>query len=203
MEHLIIDIMNEFGYLGITLLIILENIFPPIPSEVILTFGGFMTTHTSMSVIGVILFSTVGATVGALILYYIGYLLSEERLGYFLDGKIGRVLGFKKEEVNKAVEWFNKKGKLAVLLCRCVPIVRSLISIPAGISKIEMTTFVCYTFIGSAIWNGILVYAGAAAGASWEKVPGTIEKYSSFVAIIVTVLFTVGTWKIIKKKLKG
>ena len=130
MEHLIIDIMNEFGYLGITLLIILENIFPPIPSEVILTFGGFMTTHTSMSVIGVILFSTVGATVGALILYYIGYLLSEERLGYFLDGKIGRVLGFKKEEVNKAVEWFNKKGKLAVLLCRCVPIVRSLISIP-------------------------------------------------------------------------
>ena len=93
MEHLIIDIMNEFGYLGITLLIILENIFPPIPSEVILTFGGFMTTHTSMSVIGVILFSTVGATVGALILYYIGYLLSEERLGYFLDGKIGRVLG--------------------------------------------------------------------------------------------------------------
>ena len=107
------------------------------------------------------------------------------------------------ERLEECWEWFNKKGKLAVLLCRCVPIVRSLISIPAGISKIEMTTFVCYTFIGSAIWNGILVYAGAAAGASWEKVPGTIEKYSSFVAIIVTVLFTVGTWKIIKKKLKG
>ena len=202
MEHLIIEIMNEFGYIGITLLIVLENIFPPIPSEVILTFGGFMTTHTSMTVIGVIVFSTVGATVGALILYYIGYLLSDDRLERFLDGKIGMILGFKKEEVNSAVKWFHKKGKIAVLVCRCIPIVRSLISIPAGMSKIEMTTFTLYTFIGSAIWNTMLVCAGAAAGASWEKIPGVVDKYSSIIALGIAVLFTIGSWKFMKKRLK-
>ena len=171
MYEWIIEIMNKFGLLGIFLLITIENIFPPIPSEVILTFGGFMTTpvDSTITIWGVIIVSTLGSVVGAIILYGIGLLLSAERLGAILDGKIGKLLGFKKDDVFKACDWFNKKGKITVLFCRCVPIVRSLISIPAGMAKMRFDLFVILTTLGSFIWNIILVYLGAAAGASWEE----------------------------------
>lgn len=199
MQEMIIEIMNSFGYFGITMLIILENVFPPIPSEVILTFGGFMTTYTSLSVVGVIFFSTVGATTGALILYYVGRLLPQERMEKIVDGKVGKILGFKKEDVGKAVKWFDKKGFTAVFLCRCVPIVRSLISIPAGMAAMDMTKFVLFTFAGSLIWNTILVCAGAAAGASWDKIAGIVDTYSGVTMIVLVVLAMVGTMIFFKK----
>ena len=101
MHIFIMDMMNSFGYIGIALLIMIENLFPPIPSEVILTFGGFMTTYTHLTVGGVVFFSTLGSTVGAIFLYYIGKLLSPEKLEQLIDGKLGKILHFKKFRCQK------------------------------------------------------------------------------------------------------
>ena len=109
MQEWIINIMNQFGYLGIALLIAIENIFPPIPSELILTFGGFMTTYTSMNIWLVVLFATIGSVIGAIILYGVGRLLSPEKLEWVV-GKWGHILGLKKEDVKRAESWFIRSS---------------------------------------------------------------------------------------------
>ena len=185
MHIFIMDMMNSFGYIGIALLIMIENLFPPIPSEVILTFGGFMTTYTHLTVGGVVFFSTLGSTVGAIFLYYIGKLLSPEKLEQLIDGKLGKILHFKKSDVRKSIKKFQQKGNMTVFICRCIPILRSLISIPAGMSNMKMGNFLVLTIVGSALWNTILVSAGAAAGASWEKILEVMDTYSTVVIIII------------------
>ena len=141
MQEIIISIMNNWGYLGIALLIAVENIFPPIPSEVILTFGGFMTTYSNLKLIGIIISSTIGSVLGAIILYLIGRIINKERLEKIVEGKIGTILHFKKQDIEKANSWFEKRGKSTVFFCRFIPIVRSLISIPAGITKMKFFSF--------------------------------------------------------------
>ena len=185
MHIFIMDMMNSFGYIGIALLIMIENLFPPIPSEVILTFGGFMTTYTHLTVGGVVFFSTLGSTVGAIFLYYIGKLLSPEKLEQLIDGKLGKILHFKKSDVRKSIKKFQQKGNMTVFICRCIPILRSLISIPAGMSNMKMGNFLVLTIAGSALWNTNLVSAGAAAGASWEKILEVMDTYSTVVVIII------------------
>ena len=106
MQDIMINIMNQFGYLGIALLIAIENIFPPIPSEVILTFGGFMTTISDMKIWGVILSATIGSVLGAVVLYSLGRWLNPQRLEHWLDGRFGRILHLKKEDVQRAGKWF-------------------------------------------------------------------------------------------------
>ncbi len=193
MQELIIEIMNGFGYIGIMLLIFIENIFPPIPSEVILTFGGFMTTYTSMKILGVIIFSTIGSVLGALALYGIGRLLTPELLEKILDSKFGRMLGFKKEDVRKTEGWFEKRGKTTVFFCRFIPIIRSLISIPAGMTKMKMGVFLILTTLGTLIWNTALVLLGVAFGASWDKVVKYMDSYSKIAAIgICAVILVLG-----------
>ena len=109
MQDLIITIMNQFGYLGVFLLITLENVFPPIPSEVILLFGGFMTTYTKLNIIIMIIAATLGSIFGAIILYYIGKIFNKERLKKIISGKIGKVLRLKNSDIDKADEWFDTK----------------------------------------------------------------------------------------------
>lgn len=178
MEELIVEIMNKYGYMGICLLITVENLFPPIPSEIILPFGGFMTTYTNLSVWGVIFFSTIGSTVGALILYRIGAFFTPQKLERILTTKACRFLGFKKDDIDKTVSWFDKKGKKSVLFGRCVPIIRSLVSIPAGMTGMDLPAFFIYTVIGSTVWNFLLVSLGAALGASWGAVQEWLSAYS-------------------------
>ena len=185
MHIFIMDMMNSFGYIGIALLIMIENLFPPIPSEVILTFGGFMTTYTHLTVGGVVFFSTLGSTVGAIFLYYIGKLLSPEKLEQLIDGKLGKILHLKKSDVRKSIKKFQQKGNMTVFICLCIPILRSLISIPAGMSNMKMGNFLVLTIAGSALWNTILISAGAAAGASWEKILEVMDTYSTVVIIII------------------
>ena len=127
MEELILSIMNQFGYIGVLLLIAIENVFPPIPSEVILLFGGFMTTYTELNVIGMILFSTLGSLIGAIVLYYVGKILNKERLKKIVSGKVEKILRLKNEDIEKADHWFDTKGNKTVFFCRFIPIVRSLI----------------------------------------------------------------------------
>lgn len=203
MQDIIIGIMNQFGYFGIAFLIALENIFPPIPSEVILTFGGFMTTKSSLTVWGVILSATIGSILGAAVLYSIGRWLSPERLERWLEGRLGRILRLKKEDVQKADKWFSQRGKRTVFFCRFIPIVRSLISIPAGISRMNMGIFLLLTAFGTALWNIVLVYLGVLFGASWETVVAYFNTYSTISAGILAVLFVLFAFVYYNKRMKG
>lgn len=203
MQEIIISIMNNWGYLGIALLIAVENIFPPIPSEVILTFGGFMTTYTNLKLIGIIISSTIGSVLGAIILYLIGRIINKERLEKIVEGKIGTILHFKKQDIEKANSWFEKRGKSTVFFCRFIPIVRSLISIPAGITKMKFFSFVGLTTLGSIIWNFVLAYLGVIAGASWETVVAYIDSYSKIVLIFIAILLLIGSILFYKKRSLG
>lgn len=194
MQEWIIQMMNQFGYWGILLLIAVENVFPPIPSEVILTFGGFMTTYTEINIWLVALYATIGSVLGAMVLYGVGYLISPERLERILKGKIGRILHLKIEDIKKAEGWFAKKGKLTVFLCRFIPIIRSLISIPAGMSRMHLIPFFLLTTAGTSIWNLILVWLGAIAGASWETIAGYMDVYSWVAFAALAVLFLVAVY---------
>lgn len=185
MQNMMIEIMNQYGYLGIGFLIAIENIFPPIPSEVILTFGGFMTTYAGLNVWLVALSATVGSTVGAIFLYYIGCIIKPNSIKRIISGKIGKALYLKPTDLSRASKWFEKKGNLTVFFCRFIPIVRSLISIPAGIAKMNFGIFLVYTIAGTAIWNTALVWLGIYAGASWESVVRYIGTYSSITLLLV------------------
>ena len=160
MNDWLISIMNQYGYLGVALLITVENVFPPIPSEVILTFSGFMTTYTRMHIPGVVISSTVGSLAGALILYEAGYLLTPERMEAFLNSRPGRLLRLKKEDIQKAMDWFDSKGNYTVFFCRFIPIVRSLISIPAGMVKMNFVKYTVSSALGIFLWNFLFVGAG-------------------------------------------
>ncbi len=188
METWITEVMNTYGYFGILLLIALENIFPPIPSEVILTFGGFMTTTSNMSIIGVIIFSTIGSLVGAVALYGIGLLIDVNRLEKIVD-KWGHILRLTSKDIDKANAWFHKFGVWAVFFGRLVPLVRSLISIPAGMAHMNFGVFLLFTTVGSLIWNSVLVYVGAAVGASWSTIVGYMNTYSNVALLLLIVLF--------------
>lgn len=185
MENIIIEIMNNFGYIGICLLILIENLFPPIPSEVILTFGGFMTHDTNMTILGVIITATIGSLLGAIILYYIGRILNKERLIKIVTSKYGKLLRVKPKDIESADKWFDKKGNITVLFCRCVPVVRSLISIPAGMSEMKLPKFILYTTIGSTIWNTLLVLIGAFAGEKKDLIINIIDKLSDVILVLL------------------
>ena len=187
MENWITDVMEQFGYAGLFVLIMLENVFPPIPSEVILTFGGFMTTASSLTKIGVIAAATAGSVAGAVILYGIGLLLDVERLGKIVD-RWGRVLRLTRDDVHKADAWFDKYGPWTVFFCRLVPLIRSLISLPAGMSNMNFLLFLLLTTLGSLIWNTILVSLGAAVGDNWERIVEYMDIYSNVAYAIIAVL---------------
>lgn len=192
MQEIIIQFMNQFGYWGILLLIAVENIFPPIPSEVILTFGGFMTTYTSMNVILVILFATIGSVLGAIVLYALGKLLNKERLERIIEGRLGKLLRLKKKDIEKADHWFDTKGAKTVFFCRFVPLVRSLISIPAGMSEMPFLKFVLYTSVGTAIWNSVLVILGRVMGSNWTQIVAFMNYYAKAALFLLGVLLVIG-----------
>lgn len=200
MQAFIIAFINSWGYLGVGLLIAIENIFPPIPSEIILTFSGFLTTYTTMNIVGVIIASTIGSVIGAVVLYYVGYFLNQERLEALVNSKIGRILHFKNDDIMKAKNWFDKKGPFTVFFCRFIPIVRSLISIPAGMTKMKLPLFLILTTIGSLIWNSVLSILGRVAGNSWTTIASVINSYSKVTLIVLIVIFIIGAFIFYKKK---
>ena len=202
MEQIIINIMEQVGYLGVFLLIAIENIFPPIPSEVILVFGGFMTTYTTLNIPIMILAATLGSLLGAIVLYYIGKIFNKERLKRIVNGKIGKVLRLKASDIEKADKWFDTKGNKTVFFCRFIPIVRSLISIPAGMSEMPMQKFLLYTISGSLIWNAVLIIVGSIVGDKWETIVGYLDNFSNIILIILVIIFVVVIiyWFVIRKK---
>ncbi len=203
MQQFILHIIEQFGYFGVFFLILIENVFPPIPSEVILLISGFFSSYTSLSVFYMILASTLGSFLGAIILYYIGKIFNKERLKKIVNGRLGKILFLKENDIDKADEWFDNKGNKSVFFCRFVPIVRSLISIPAGMSEMPMGKFIIYTICGSMIWNTVLICLGYRLGSNWEYVLTILDKYQMVVIVILVIMFGYVIIKFYRKKRKS
>lgn len=203
MQQFILHIIEQFGYFGVFFLILIENVFPPIPSEVILLISGFFSSYTSLSVFYMILASTLGSFLGAIILYYIGKIFNKERLKKIVNGRLGKILFLKENDIDKADEWFDNKGNKSVFFCRFVPIVRSLISIPAGMSEMPMGKFIIYTICGSMIWNTVLICLGYRLGSNWEYVLTMLDKYQIIVIVILVIIFGYVIIKFYRKKRKS
>ena len=174
------DVMGSFGYVGLALLLVLENLFPPIPSEIVLPLAGFFVGSGNFTFWGALLASTVGATVGAIVLYGLG-----RWGGRALVVRYGRWLRVSEEDLNRAEGWFAKHGVLVVLGTRVVPGVRSVVSIPAGISRMPPVRFTVLTAFGSGVWNAVLIGAGYLLGANWDRVSGWVGAYSDVVLVAV------------------
>lgn len=199
MESWITSVMEQFGYFGIALLILVENVFPPIPSEVILTFGGFMTTKSELSIFGVVVASTIGSVGGAVILYWIGRILNVERLERIIE-KWGKYLRLTKEDVRKADAWFDKYGPWTVFFCRFIPLIRSLISIPADMSGMNQWLFLVLTTLGTLIWNLVLVLVGAKVGNNWHQIVNYMDVYSNIMYVVIAVSAVIFIIWFIKRK---
>lgn len=192
------DVIESLGYWGLAFLVALENVFPPIPSEIILPLAGFLTGDGRMNFFLALFAATCGSVGGALILYWVGVVFGEHRVRYIVRNW-GKWLGFKEEDVDKADDWFDKYGGIAVLICRLVPIIRSLISIPAGLRKMSMGKFILYTTIGSGAWNAILIGAGWILGDNWDEV----EEYVGYLQYVVILgVLIVGGWWIWARMIK-
>ena len=200
MQEIILSIMGKYGYIGVFLLIMIENVFPPIPSEVILLFGGFMTTYTKLNIIGMVVASTLGSIFGAIILYYIGKIFNKDRLKKLISGNLGKILRLKVSDIDNADSWFDNKGNKTVFFCRFIPLIRSLISIPAGMSEMPMFKFLLYTLFGSLIWNTVLVIVGSVVGENWTKIVGILDTYSHIVVIILSIIFVVVVYFFYRKR---
>ena len=194
-----IRVMETLGGFGAALLIALENLFPPLPSEVILPLAGFTASQGDLSLIGAIIWTTGGSLVGALILYQLGRWLGREKIRYYA-AKLPLV---KIKDIDTAEEWFTKYETRVVLFGRMIPIVRSLISIPAGVEKMSLKLFVIYTAIGSLIWNTTLISAGYLLGEQWELVEqyvGILQKLVIAAVVFSIVYFVVARLKKRRKK---
>jgi len=187
MENWIAQLIEQYGYFGILLLITLENIFPPIPSEIILMFSGFMTTKTSLSVLGVAVVATTGSIAGSLILYGIGRMFSMDRMEMLVERR-GSWIRLKKEDIQKASNWIKTYGYWAVVICRMIPLIRSLISIPAGMAKLRLTPFLLFTCIGTFIWNISMVGIGALVGENWASVIQLFSVYSTITYVLLAAI---------------
>jgi len=182
--------METLGLVGVGLLVAIESIFPPIPSEIILPLAGFTASQGSFTVVGAIVAATIGSVVGAIGLYYLGRVLGVQRLRMWAE----RVPLMSGEDVDKAMAWFHRHGKIAVLTGRFVPIVRSLVSIPAGVDRMPLPVFLLLTTLGSGLWNSLFVGLGFLLGENWttvERVMGTYSTAILVAAVLALALFVV------------
>ena len=189
------DVINQFGYFGVALLVIIENVFPPIPSEIVLPFAGFVAqqgagaAQSDTSVIGMMIAATIGSVVGALILYFVSAAIGPDRLRAFVE-KFGKWFGVKAADLVRAEAWFDRRSSLAVLVGRCVPLIRSIVSIPAGFRRMKLSSFVVLTALGSAVWNIALIGAGAVLKDQWDRVGDYVGVFQ-WVVILAIVVFVV------------
>lgn len=185
----VLRVIETLGYVGIAFMIALENLIPPIPSEAILPLAGFSIARGEFNFVGVLIASTLGSTVGALILYAIGHQVGEQRLRRFIE-RYSWIPFISTDDIDRAHGWFERHGGATVFFGRLVPLVRSGISLPAGFTRMALPLFIVYTAIGSAIWNSVLIGAGWALGERWEDV-GQYTKIFQYI-VIVLILLLVG-----------
>ena len=180
----ITGLIEQTGYLGIALLMLAENVFPPIPSELIMPLAGFSAASGDLNIALVIVAGTVGTVLGATLWYYVGKWVGLERLERWAE-RNGRLLTLKPDEVEKADDWFDRHGRKAVFFGRFVPAVRTLISVPAGISGMALMPFLLFTTLGSAIWVGALAAAGYFLEDQYRAVSGWVNPVSNVIIAIL------------------
>jgi membrane protein DedA with SNARE-associated domain len=178
------EVIYSIGYVGVALLIALEQVFPPIPSEVILPLSGSLSAAGRFSLPIVVVAATVGSCMGALMLYSIGRFGGEKRLGPWLD-RYGKWLLLSRKDLESSRTWFARHGTWAVLIARLIPGMRSIVSIPAGLAAMPVGRFVALTAIGSGIWNSALIVAGFLLGRNWDQVKGWIAPFGPIVYVIL------------------
>lgn len=180
------SVVQGMGYGGVALLVALENLFPPIPSEIVLPLAGFVAASGDASTGGMVIAATAGSMAGAYALYGLSAAIGPARLR-ILIGRHGRWFGLIEEDLDRAEAWFDKRARPVVLVSRCVPLMRSLISIPAGFRRMSLWPFTIYTLIGSLVWNLALVGAGYLLGENWRRAGEPMDMLQT-VVLVVTVL---------------
>lgn len=196
MTEFILNFIAWGGYVGIFLLMVIENVFPPIPSEVIMGFGGMAVARGDMAMLPLLLIGTAGTTVGNLFWYAVGRWIGYQRLKPFVD-RHGRWLTLCWEDVERLHGFFVKHGQWVVFVFRFLPTFRTMISLPAGMVKMGLPRFLIATFLGSIVWNAVLAYAGLWMGSSFQSV----QDYVGPVAVGMTVIMILGyfyrviTWR--------
>ncbi|GAA0213592.1 DedA family protein [Corynebacterium riegelii] len=180
----IVGLMEVLGAPGVGIAILLENLFPPIPSEVVLPLAGFTVAQGSLNLINVFIWSVLGSVIGAYILYGVGAWLGLERLRKIADWMwLVRV-----SDVDKSMEFFHKHGKPSIFFGRLIPGIRSLISIPAGLDRMNLVMFGLWTTLGSGIWNAILIYLGLKLGENWEQATVWADTYSKVIYVVLILI---------------
>ncbi|MBE9013399.1 DedA family protein [Pseudanabaenaceae cyanobacterium LEGE 13415] len=190
MVEWITNTMESLGYLGIGFLMFMENLFPPIPSELIMPLAGFTVSKGEMNFQYAVLAGVVGTLLGTLLWYYGGLFIGEKRIAALAD-RYGKWIGVTGHDIDKVNRWFYRHGTKAVLIGRLVPGIRTLISLPAGISGMRLMPFLVYSTIGTTIWTFALTYAGFVLGANYELVDEYLAPVSKVVAAILLVAFIV------------
>jgi membrane protein DedA with SNARE-associated domain len=181
----ITGLVEQTGYLGVAFLMLAENVFPPIPSELVMPLAGFTAAQGKLNIAGFVLAGMAGSIAGALLWYYVGRWVGCERLERWAD-RHGRWLTIAPEEVDDAMRWFRRHGGKAVLVGRVIPAVRTLISVPAGIFGMNLPAFLAYTAVGTAAWTALLAGAGYLLGDRYQQVSAYLNPVSNaIVAVIV------------------
>ncbi len=184
--QLISSIIEYLGYPGVLLLMIMESMIFPVPSELVMPFAGFLAVQGNLNVWLVILFSSIGSIIGSLFSYYIGYYG-----GHRFVNKFGKYFLLDATDLQKTEHWFARRGERTIFISRFIPIVRHLISLPAGMGKMKLSKFIVYTLIGATLWNSFLTYLGWILGKNWA----TVRHYTEYFTITVAVLLLIaGTW---------
>ena len=196
MFDFITEFMQSGGYLAVFALMALENIFPPIPSELIMPFAGFVAARGDLNVIGVLVAGTAGSVAGALPWYYAGKVYGKERLEAFAD-KHARWMTVTHGDIEHAMESFEKHGRKVVLLGRLIPAIRTLISVPAGLAKMPMGQFLLYSTVGSLVWTGVLTGAGYLLESQYERVAEYVDPVSKaiLIGLVGWYLYRLATFK--------
>ncbi|MCI4062441.1 DedA family protein [Micromonospora sp. R77] len=188
------SVIDSLGGVGVALLVALESIVPPIPSEIVLAMAGYLSSQGRFNVVLIVLAATAGSLLGALVLYWLGAALGEERLKRWLD----HIPLVDRDDLEQADRWFERHGRWAVLFGRVVPVVRSLVSIPAGANRMPLGEFVLLTTVGSGAWNALIVGLGFALGSQWQQV----DRYSSWFNYAIFVVFGIMIVSWVTKKVR-
>jgi membrane protein DedA with SNARE-associated domain len=181
------SVISTLGYPGLGFIMFLENVFPPIPSEIVLPLAGSLTLEGRFTLIGVTLVGAFGSVLGAYFFYGLGKWFDERRVRVLIQ-RYGRWFMLTEEDLDRALEWFGHYGEYVIFFGRMVPIVRSLISVPAGLASMNLLRFSMYTAVGTALWSFLLAFAGRLLGQNWLRVTEFMENYEHLVLIAFVLL---------------
>ena len=194
------EFILAIGYPGIVLVMAIENIFPPIPSELVLPFGGALSAKGDMNFWGVVAAGTAGSVIGALVLYTVGYFAREAGVRRLIVA-YGRYIFVSEQDLDRAADWFERYGEAVVFFGRLIPIIRSIISVPAGYTRMNLGRFLLFTTLGTLLWSLLLTYIGRVLGENWESITEFTGPYqnATLVVLVVAVIAFIG-WRAYKRR---